>query len=309
MKLVYMGTPQFAVRPLLALIEAGHAIAGVVTRIDKPAGRGRTLASPPVKTEAEKLGLVVYQPKRVREPEFMETLARLELDAIVVAAYGQILPPAILDLPRYGCINIHASLLPAYRGAAPINWSIVRGDRETGITIMHMDAGMDTGGVLMQERVPIDSDDTAGTLAEKLSALGAKLIVKALPLVEAGALKPAAQDNSRATLAPPLKKEEGLIDWTLPAVDIHNRVRGLSPWPGAYTFLDGSLIKIIKTVIMPGRGEPGVLNAGGGMLNVGTGRDVLGIVTIQPAGKRPMSSTEFLRGHRGIEGKKFETRS
>src|SRR5574341_444965 len=221
MKIVYMGTPQFAVPPLLALAKAGHEIAGVVTRIDKPAGRGRAVAEPAVKTAARGLGLTVYQPRRVREPEFIDTLRRIGPDVIVVAAYGQILPKEVLTLPKFGCINIHASLLPAYRGAAPINWAIIRGERETGDTIMQMDEGMDTGAILMQERIPIGPQDTAGTLTEKLSALGAKLITTALPLVESGAIRPAVQDESKATLAPLLKKADGLIDWDLPAAEIH----------------------------------------------------------------------------------------
>jgi len=306
MRLVYMGTPQFAVLPLRALAERGHQIEGVVARTDKPAGRGRALSSPPVKTTAIELGLPVHQPKRVRDPMFIETLRKINPDAIVVAAYGQILPKEILTLPKYGCINIHASLLPAYRGAAPINWAIIRGEKQSGITIMLMDEGMDTGGVLMQEALPVDPQDTAGTLAEKLSLLGARLIVNALPPLESGELKAAAQDGSKATLAPLLKKEDGLIEWTLPADEIHNRVRGLTPWPGAFTFLDGKTIKILASETAAGSGEPGRLYAKDhAFLDVGTGRDMLRVVTIQPEGKKPMSAADFLRGHRGLEGKKF----
>ncbi len=309
MRLVYMGTPQFAVPPLRALAEAGHRIEGVVARTDKPAGRGRTLSSPPVKTAATELGLPVHQPKRVRDPLFIEELRKINPEAIVVAAYGQILPKEILTLPKYGCINIHASLLPAYRGAAPINWAIIRGETQSGITIMQMDEGMDTGGVLMQGSVPIDPKDTAAALAEKLSLLGAGLIVKTLPLVETGELRPSVQDDSKATLAPILKKEDGLIDWTLPAAEIHNRVRGLSPWPGAYTFLEGKLVKIIDSAAVAGTGEPGRLYAKApGVLDAGTGRDLLRVATIQPEGKKPMTAADFLRGHRGLEGKKFEAR-
>ncbi len=309
MKLVYMGTPQFAVPPLLALAGAGHEIAGVVTRIDKPSGRGRGVAAPPVKLAARQLGFTAYQPKRVREPAFLDTLRAIGPDLIVVAAYGQILPKDILTLPKYGCVNIHASLLPAYRGAAPINWAIVRGDPETGITVMQMDEGMDTGAILIQESIPIEPRDTAGTLTEKLSQLGSKLITRALPLIEAGTLKPALQNNANATLAPLLKKEAGLIDWTLPAADIHNRVRGFSPWPGAYTFLDGDLVKLIETEALPGEGEPALMRRGAdNTLEVGTGNGVLRILRIQPAGKKPMLAADFLRGHRGVEGKKFEAR-
>jgi methionyl-tRNA formyltransferase len=306
MRIVFMGTPQFAVLPLRALAAAGHEIAGVVTRIDKPAGRGRVLASPPAKLAALEMGLSVFQPRRVREPEFITTLRELGPDAVVVAAYGQILPKEILALPKFGCINIHASLLPAYRGAAPINWAIIRGDRETGITVMQMDEGMDTGAVLMQESTPIDPKDTAGTLTEKLSVLGAKLITTAMPLIAAGKLAPVPQNSSQATLAPLLKKEDGLINWNLPAVEIHNRVRGLSPWPGAYTFLDGKMIKITASEAADGNGAPGLLyEQNKNILDVGTGSGLLRVLGIQPEGGKPMTAGEFLRGHRGIAGKKF----
>lgn len=306
MRVVYMGTPQFAVPPLQTLAEAGHDIAAVITRTDKPAGRGRGIAAPPVKLFALERHLSLYQPKRVRDPEFIENLHRVAPDVIVVAAYGQILPKAILALPKHGCINIHASLLPSYRGAAPINWAIIRGDRETGITIMQMDEGMDTGNILMQESIPIGPDDTAGALTEKLSALGARMIAAALPLIVSGSLKPRSQDPAKASLAPLLKKEDGLIDWTLSAGELHNRVRGFTPWPGAFTFLDGDLVKILKTVTVPGSGKPGAITAEGGTrLLVGTGEGLLRIITIQPAGKKPMDASEFLRGHRGVEGKTF----
>jgi methionyl-tRNA formyltransferase len=309
MRLVYMGTPQFAVPPLLALAEAGHEIAGVVTRTDKPAGRGRSVAAPPVKAAALRLGLRLYQPRRVREPEFIETLRKINPEVIVVAAYGQILPKDILTLPGYGCVNIHASLLPAYRGAAPVNWAIIRGDRETGVTIMQMDEGMDTGGVLMQEGLPIEPKDTAGTLTEKLSVLGARLVVKALPLIETGALKPMLQNGTNATFAPILKKEDGLVNWTHPALGIYNLVRGVTPWPGAYSFLDGSLIKILETEAVAGSGEPGMLYRGSeGALEAGTGNGRLRLLRVQPAGKKPMLTADFLRGHRGIEGKQFSDR-
>ena len=307
MRLIYMGTPQFAVQPLRALSEAGHEIVGVVTRTDKPAGRGRALVAPPVKIAAEGMGLAVFQPKRVKEPTFIDLLRTMAPEAIVVAAYGQILPKEILTLPKYGCINIHASLLPAYRGAAPINWAIISGDAETGNTIMSMDEGMDTGAILMQERIPIDGLDTAGTLTEKLSVLGARQITTALPLYVSGQLKPAAQDNSRATVAPLLKKGDGLIEWKRSAVEIHNRVRGLSPWPGAYTFLEGKLVKIVASSVVVGSGEPGVLYARDkNVFEVGTGSNMLRILSLQPEGKKPMTAGDFMRGHRGVNGKKFE---
>jgi methionyl-tRNA formyltransferase len=307
MKIIYMGTPQFAVQPLLALAAAGHEIAGVVTRADKPAGRGRVLVAPPAKLTARDKGFTVFQPRRVREPEFLEVLRALSPDVIVVAAYGQILPAGILSLPRYGCLNIHASLLPLYRGAAPINWAIVRGETHTGITIMQMDEGMDTGGILLQERIPIEPQDTAGTLTSKLSLLGARLIIAALQGVGSGTLTPVPQDASRATLAPLLKKGDGLIDWKLPATEIHNRIRGLSPWPGAHSYLDGKMVKIIASTVVAGSGEPGsVYEQDKKTLDAGTGSGMLRILVIQPEGKKPMTAAEFQRGHRGIAGKKFK---
>ncbi len=309
MRLVFMGTPQFAVPPLRALAAAGHDIAGVVTRIDKPSGRNRVLTAPPVKRAAQEDGFPIYQPRRVREPEFIETLRRVGPEVVVVAAYGQILPGTILSLPKYGCINIHASLLPAYRGAAPINGAIIRGEPRTGITIMQMDEGMDTGAILLQESIPIGPRDTTGTLTEKMSQLGARMIAEALPLVQAGKIAPIVQDGAKATLAPVLKKEDGLIDWSTPAAEIHNRVRGFSPWPGAYTFLDGKLIKLLETEEAPGTGEPGrIYIPDRSTLAVGTGRDMLRIISIQPEGKKPMSCSDFMQGHRGIIGKKFEAR-
>lgn len=306
MRIVYMGTPQFAVAPLEALAKAGHEIAAVVTRIDKPAGRGRVVAEPAVKVAARSLGLTVHQPRRVRDPEFVETLRRAGPDVIIVAAYGQILPKEILTLPKFGCINIHASLLPKYRGAAPINWAIIRGEQETGITIMLMDEGMDTGPVLLQQALPIGPKDTAGSLTEKMSDLGARLLAEALPRIVSGELTPRQQDHAGATLAPLLKKEEGLIDWSLPAADILNRVRGLHPWPGAYTFLEGVLIKIIEAEAAPGSSGQGALHGNGkDVLDIGTGNGMVRVIRLQPEGKKPMTIAEFLRGHRGVAGKKF----
>lgn len=310
MRLVFMGTPQFAVQPLRALAAAGHEIAGVVTRIDKPAGRGRVLATPATKIAAQQLGIPVFQPRRVRDPEFLTTLRGLHPEVIVVAAYGQILPKDVLTTPRFGCINVHASLLPSYRGAAPINWAIIRGDRETGVTIMQMDEGMDTGAVLLKESIPIDPNDTAGTLTEKLSEIGARLITRAMPLIADGTLVPVTQDSAQATLAPLLKKEDGFIDWNLTAVEIHNRVRGLTPWPGAFGKLEGKIVKIIESEVSAGSGEPGTFyQENDNKLIVGAGSGRLRILSIQPEGKKPMTAAEFLRGHRGVIGRKFEARS
>jgi methionyl-tRNA formyltransferase len=307
MRIVYMGTPPFAVPPLHSLISAGHELVGVITRIDKPAGRGKVLTPPAVKVAAGQAGLPVFQPKRVREPESIAQIRAMGPEVIVVAAYGQILPRELLALPKYGCVNIHASLLPAYRGAAPINWAIINGETRTGITVMQMDEGMDTGGILAQESIPIDPRDTTGTLTEKLSQIGSRLIVGTLSRIESGGLTAVPQDNSKASMAPLLKKDAGLIDWTMSAREIHNRVRGLSPWPGAFSFLDGAMVKVLETEVVPGGVDPGTLTAQGkDSLAVGTGKELLRIVSLQPEGKRPMTAAEFLRGHRGAVGKKFD---
>jgi methionyl-tRNA formyltransferase len=306
MRIVYMGTPPFAVPPLQALITAGHEVAGVITRIDKPAGRGKVLTPPAVKVAAEQSGVPVFQPKRIREPESVAAIRAMGTDVIVVAAYGQVLPREILALPKYGCINIHASLLPAYRGAAPINWAIINGETRTGITIMQMDEGLDTGSVLAQESIPIDPRDTTGTLTEKLSQTGSRLIVDSLSRIEAGEISPVPQDPGKATLAPLLRKEDGLINWELTAAAIHDRIRGLTPWPGAFSFLDGVMVKVLETEVVPGSVDPGTLTSQGqDSLAVGTGKELLRIVSIQPEGKRPMTAAEFLRGHRGVAGKQF----
>jgi len=308
MRIVYMGTPPFAVPPLQSLVTAGHDIAGVVTRIDKPAGRGKIMTPPAVKLAAVQSELSVYQPTRIREPESIAAIRAMAPEVIVVAAYGQILPREILALPKYGCVNIHASLLPAYRGAAPINWAIINGESTTGITIMQMDEGMDTGGILVQESIPIGQRDTAGDLTEKLSELGSWLIVDTLSRIETAGLTAKPQDNGKASMAPLLKKEDGQIDWTMSARDIHNRVRGLFPWPGAHAYLDGKLIKILVTDVSEGSGDPGTLyEQDRDGLAIGTGNGMLRIVGIQPEGKKAMSAAEFLRGHRGAAGKKFES--
>jgi len=307
MRIVYMGTPAFAVPPLQSLVTAGHEVVGVVTRTDKPAGRGRALTPPAVKLAAEQSDVPVFQPKRVRDAESVAAIRAMGPEAIVVAAYGQILPKDLLELPRYGCINIHASLLPAYRGAAPINWAVINGETRTGITIMQMDEGLDTGGILAQDSIPIGPDDTAGDVTAKLSELGGSLVVDVLGRIEGLAAAP--QDNSKATMAPLLRKEDGRLDWTMSAKKIHDRVRGLSPWPGGYGRLDGKLVKILRTAVIDGAGEPGVLySPEKDIVAVGTGVGLLRILTLQPEGKKPQSAEEFLRGHRGVVGRKFEAR-
>lgn len=236
MRIVFMGTPEFAVPSLEALLRSDDHVVGVVSQPDRPKGRGQQLVAPPVKLVAERAGIPVLQPLKIRTPEFLQALTSWQPDLIAVAAYGRILHTPILTLPPKGCVNVHGSLLPKYRGAAPIQWAVINGETETGITTMLMDEGMDTGPMLLQERLGIMKDDTAGTLAPRLAELGGRLLVETIAQLKAGTLMPKKQDDGQATMAPLLKKEDGLIDWTMSAASLANRVRGLSPWPGAYTF-------------------------------------------------------------------------
>jgi len=247
MRLIFFGTPEFAVPALNALINSEHEILAVVSQPDRRSGRGRHLVLSPVKENAQSAGLNILQPKKVKEAAFLEELKRLNPDAIVTAAYGQLLPSDIIRLPKFGCVNIHASLLPKYRGAAPVNWAIINGDKTSGITMMLMDEGMDTGPILLQREEAIRDEDTAGTLSERLSLLGAEALIKTLDILEKGLIKPVPQSGD-ASSAPLLKKDNGLIKWILPADRLNNFIRGVNPWPGAYTFLDGRRIKILKAV-------------------------------------------------------------
>ena len=236
MRVVFMGTPAFAVPSLEALGASDHEVVGVVTQPDRPQGRGQAVVPCPVKELALAKGLSVSQPEKIKSPEFLRQLSDWKPDVIAVTAFGRILPKAILDLPPMGCVNVHGSLLPAYRGAAPIQWALIHGDRETGITTMVMDEGMDTGAVLLQQTVPIEPEDTALELGARLAKVGGALLVETLTRLAERSVVPRAQDHSRATVAPLLKKEDGVIDWTQPATEIANRIRGLSPWPGSFTF-------------------------------------------------------------------------
>ena len=248
-RLVYMGTPDFAVPPLEALLARGDDVAAVVCQPDRPQGRHMALAAPPVKQRAVKAGIPVLQPEKLRDGTFEMALRAFSPDLVVTAAYGRILPPAILAVPAHGCLNIHASLLPAYRGAAPIQWSIVRGEKKTGVTIMLMDEGMDTGPILAQEAVPIPPDMNAGELSDQLSALGARMITEVIDSYLAGHITPRPQDPARAFAIPMLTREHGQIDWTRPARDVHNQIRGLYPWPGAYTVCQGKRLKIHRSAL------------------------------------------------------------
>jgi methionyl-tRNA formyltransferase len=308
LRIVFMGTPEFAVPVLSALHDAGHEIALVISQPDRPKGRGRKLEPTPVKQKALDLGLNVFQPDKIRKPEAIEAVAAIKPDLAVVAAFGQILPKAVLDIPTRGCLNTHASLLPAYRGAAPINWAIINGEVKTGVTIMQMDVGMDTGDMLLKAEEPILPDDTAGALTERLSKVGAALIVKAIEELEAGRLTPVKQDQALATSAPLLKKEMGLVDWNKPAPDIERLMRGLDPWPGAYTSRGGDILKLWKAGVagMDADGEPGsVVDSNRDGIFVNTGCGVLVIKELQGTGGRRMTAQEYLAGHKITKGERL----
>ncbi len=308
MKILFWGTPEFAVPTLKTLYEANHEIVGVVTQPDRPKGRGRTLQLSPVKQYALEKELQVFQPEKASDPQFITELYQLRSDMFVVIAYGQILRQTVLEIPKWFCMNVHASLLPKYRGAAPINRSILNGDTETGITTMKMDEGMDTGDMLLKRTVPIESDDDAVTLAEKLSKAGAELTLETLELLAIGKLNLTPQNDAEATLAAKLKKEEGLINWRKNAEALHNQVRGFSPWPGAYTFYGSKRISVIKseTVLGEESDEPGVVaRVSDYGIEVGTSKGRLIVKELKPEGKGGMSAQSFLRGNPISKGERF----
>ena len=296
LRVVFMGSPEFAVPCLEALI-ATHEVIAVVTQPDKPAGRGLDLQMPAVKVRALAAGLPVLQPQSVRKPPFVDELRPLAPDVCVVVAYGKILPPELLALPRLGCLNVHASLLPKYRGAAPIQWAIIRGERETGVTLMQMDAGMDTGDMLLTERLPIDDAVTSGELFGRLSQLGARVLVDGLERLQRGELPPTKQDPALATMAPMLTKETGRVDFTAGARAVRDLVRGCDPWPHTYTTLDGQPLKLFRAKIVSGRGAPGVvLGADRDGLLVGCGDDAVAFAELQLPGKKRMPAQALLAG-------------
>ncbi len=305
MKIVFMGTPDFAAPCVDSIKNAGHEIVGVFTQPDKPKGRGYALAAPPVKLAAQKIGVPVYQPATLRDGKAVEILKELAPDCIVVVAYGKILPKSILELPRYGCVNIHASLLPKYRGAAPIQWSVINGETETGVTAMYMDEGLDTGDIIMKKACEIDENETAGELHDKLSSLGAGLIVEVLSAIENGTVRRAAQNDSESSYAGMLDKTICTVDWTLSSYQVHNKVRGLSPWPVATATLDGKKVKLHKTELCSDSGSPGeVISLT--PLTVACGSGSVVIKELQLEGKRKMDSASFLNGHRLTLGDRFE---
>jgi methionyl-tRNA formyltransferase len=307
-RIIFMGTPAFAVPTLAALVRGGYDLVAVVTQPDRPVGRGRKLELSPVKTFALQRGLPVVQPPTLKAQEAVAELAGLRPDVIVVAAFGQILRPAVLDLPPHGCINVHASLLPRWRGAAPVQAAILAGDQVTGSTIMRMDVGMDTGPILAQAALAIQPDDTGGTLTGRLAHQGADLLAETLPAWLAGQITLQLQDASLATLCRPLRKEQGLIDWTRPAVDIALAVRAFNPWPAASTSWQGQQLKILQAAALPGQvgGDPGRVVQVDNVLAATTGDGLLRLDEIQLAGRTAMAALDFVRGQRGFVGSRLD---
>jgi methionyl-tRNA formyltransferase len=309
MKILFCGTPDFAVPTLEKLVGESFPIDLVVTNPDEPSGRGYEVKAPPVKQAALRAGLEVYQPAKLKEAATVEFISRYRPDAIVVVAYGHILPKWLIDLPRLGCINLHASLLPKYRGAAPIQWSLIRGEAVTGVTTMRIDVGLDTGDILLKREVEIQDEDTSETLSQRLSHLGAELMIETLRGLERGDLEAQPQDHAQATPAPILKKEDGRIDWNVPALAIWNRIRGLRPWPGAYTRFRSKQLHV-WAASRPGAGEPvhldpGTLVAERGRLRVTCGQGtVLDLAEIQLAGRKRLAARDFLNGVKIVPGEK-----
>lgn len=309
MRIVFMGTPEFAVPSLEALLKSDDQVVGIVTQPDRPKGRGQVLTPPPIKLLAQREGIPFLQPVKIRVPEFLTALAAWKPDLIAVTAYGRILHSPILTLPPMGCVNVHGSLLPKYRGAAPVQWAVINGEAETGITTMMMDEGMDTGAMLLQESLPIFPEDTSGTLAPRLAALGGSLLVKTIARLKAGTITPQPQNPALATLAPPLKKEDGVIDWATSASNIANRVRGLSPWPGAYTYLSSERWMVWSATQSPGKPDiaPGtIIEVTKQSIQVATGDGVLALREIQPSNSKRLTVAQYLAGHRVSAGQRFD---
>jgi methionyl-tRNA formyltransferase len=307
-RIVFMGTPAFAVPSLKALIDGGFNIVAVVTQPDRPHGRGRRLRPSPVKETALESGIEVIEPQKIRDEGFLKRLKTLEPDLIAVVAYGKILPNSVLQVPRLGCVNLHASILPRYRGAAPVNWAIIRGEKTTGMSTTLMDEGLDSGPLLLTEGVSIEDEETAEDLGKRLAGLGAALLKKTVGLLEEKKIEPAPQDEGEATYAPRLKKEDGRVDWGKGAEEIRNLVRGLYPWPGAYTHWKGRHLKIHRGRAVKGPGAPGasgdgrspgtVVETSDEGIRIKCGRGIFEITELQMEGKRRMSAGDFLKGYR-----------
>jgi len=298
--IVFMGTPEIAAATLESLFESHDLLVGVVTQPDRPSGRGQRPLRSPVRKLAEAHGVPVIAPEKIRAPEVLETLRVWRPQIIVVVAYGRILPKTILDLPPYGCLNVHYSLLPKYRGAAPAAWTIINGEEQGGVTTMKLVEKMDAGAIYLQEPLPLAPDETTGSLQKKLTPIGSRLLAETLGRLKEGSLIPREQDGSQASLAPMLKKEDGLIDWRRAAVEIERRVRGFDPWPGSFTYLNGRLLKVHRTMIISeNRGEPGeIIRADSGGFWVATSAGIIGLEEVQLENKKKLPGTEFIKGAR-----------
>ena len=308
MKIVFMGTPEFAVPCLQKLIDCGHEISGVFTQPDKPQGRKMIMTPPPVKQLAVEHGISVYQPVKMRDGTAFEMLKEADPELVIVVAYGKILPKEILEYPQYGCINIHASLLPELRGAAPIQWSVINGCKKTGVTSMQMDEGLDTGDMLLKAEIEIGENDTAGDMHDKLSVLGADVLEKTINLLLKNELKPQKQNHDAFTYAPMLSKELSPIDWNSSAKDVHNKIRGLSPWPSAVAVINDKKVKIHQSILVSDKGRSaGEIVESGKRLVVSCGNgECIEILNLQAEGKKAMSAVDFMRGNPLNPGDKFE---
>ncbi len=305
MHIVFFGTPAFAIPSLVALLQSGEEVIAVVTQPDKKRGRGRISSPSPVKELAIDRGIKILQPVNIKDHLFLNDLSKIMPEVIVVVAYGKILSAQILRLPSHGCINVHASLLPKYRGAAPVQWAIINGEKKTGITTMLMDEGLDTGNILLQEETEISYDDNAETLGNKLAEIGASLLIRTIKGIKGGSIKPIPQEGA-PSYAPPLKKEDGRLNWSKTATEIFNFVRGMYPWPCAYCYLNNERIKIISVKMLEGSGEARRVEKAGEELIVGTEKGLISIIELQPEGKMSMSAKAFLRGRRLKEGVFFD---
>ncbi len=300
MKIVFMGTPEFAVPCLQKIIDEGHEVLAVVTQPDKPKGRGKKLAMPPVKELALKYNIDVYQPVKAREECFVEKLKEINPELIVVVAFGQILPKSILDIPKFGCVNVHASLLPKYRGAAPLNWVIINGEEKTGVTTMYMDVGLDTGDMILKSEIPLDDEITAGELHDKMMIDGANVLKETIDLIAQGKAPRENQNDDETCYSPIMDKTLGNIDWNKSAKDIHNLVRGVNPWPSAYTTYENQTMKIWKTKVVDKNSDkaPGtILKVDKEGIEVNTGNGVIQISEIQMSGKKRMVVSEYIKGN------------
>lgn len=308
LNIVFMGTPQFAVPSLEAIADGDDRLSLVVTQPDRPKGRGREPVPSPVKITAQERGIEIAQPERVSDDKFLNALHKITPDLVVVVAFGQLLPKALLDIPPMGCINTHASILPKYRGAAPINWAILNGEKITGITTMLLDEGMDSGNILFTRETPIENDESAGELAERLSRIAAELLIETIGGLKDKSIKPIPQDHSKKTLAPILKKEDGIIDWSKTPLEIKNHVRGMSPWPVAFTKLGGDTIKIyrVEEAESEAKTDPGVVvgTSGDGIVVSALGGNIV-IKELQAPGKKRMTTAEFIRGRKVGVGTKL----